>query len=354
MEKIIKAFIGIFIIISLFSCNQPTSGNGYDSVGVNEDSSFDSASNPGDTGILTFLDSYEEFIMVYANNQASITYPTGTDDSGTATITEKFWMAEAEFTNFQTAEVLQWAYDNGWFSSTVSEHNGLDSTTVQYGGQELIDLDSSNCNIVYNESGTFSVKSGYTNKPMVEVSWYGAIMLCNWMTEMRDKNTDNVVYSGIDTTWTYSEISDDMTQTGYRLPSRYEWGYAARYKGSDDTYTVSGYTNPYFTKGNTVSGGEKIYSDTDEVDLYAVSNNSSPTPTEAWSVKSKNANTLGIYDISGNVEEWCFDSDMDTIIVRGASYENYGYSLQLAIIPTCYPYGTNIDLGFRLCRTANN
>ena len=67
----------------------------------------------------------ETLTMIYAQDQASISFPTETDDSTPATLTTQFWMAETEVTNAVVAAVFQWAYDNGRFSSTVSDPNGL-------------------------------------------------------------------------------------------------------------------------------------------------------------------------------------------------------------------------------------
>ena len=87
---------------------------------------------------------------------------------------------------------------------TGGEHNEVSSSTVKYGGQELLNLDgpAAHVKISYDEgSDTFLVDSGYEDYPVVYVSWYGPIMFCNWLTEMRDGNSDNVVYTGITSSW---------------------------------------------------------------------------------------------------------------------------------------------------------
>jgi formylglycine-generating enzyme required for sulfatase activity len=171
---------------------------------VNE--TFDSADTPGD--VVSVTAGSVSFDMIYTNNQSSITFPTETDDSGTATLTLKFFTAETEVTNALMAAVFQWAYDNGKFSTTVGDHNGLDSTTAKYGGQQLLDLDDVHIKINY-ASGSFTVDAGYENHPVVCVTWYGAIMFCNWLTEMTEGHTDNLAYSGIDTTWDHTETVED-------------------------------------------------------------------------------------------------------------------------------------------------
>ena len=107
-------------------------------------------------------------------------------------------MAETEVTNAVVAAVFQWAYDNGRFSATVSDPNGLDTTTAKHGGQQLLDLDDTDCRVDYDGSGSFTAESGYENNPVTNITWYGAVMFCNWLTEMRDGNADNVVYEWVD------------------------------------------------------------------------------------------------------------------------------------------------------------
>jgi formylglycine-generating enzyme required for sulfatase activity len=61
---------------------------------------------------------------------------------------------------------------------------------------------------------------------------------------------------------TYASAYAKPGATGFRLPSSNEWELAARWRGSDPTNTVSGYTNPYFTKGDSASGATADYNDT--------------------------------------------------------------------------------------------
>jgi formylglycine-generating enzyme required for sulfatase activity len=347
---------------------------------------FAGASTPGDTGTLTLGESGETLTMIYANDSSSISFPTRIADSGESTLTTRFWMAETEVTNAVMAEVLQWAYDNGRFSATVSDPNGLDTNTAKHGTQQLLDLDDSHCRVDYDGAGSFSTESGYENNPVTNITWYGAVMFCNWLTEMRDGDTDNVVYvwtdngdgegTASDGIWQDDETDENTTLNGYRLPSTDEWEYTARYRGSDTTNTVSGYSNPYFTKGNSASGAYTYYNDesdvnpangvvdnkdaNDQVAVYDkyydggwVSKGTSDE-AEVKSLGAGSANALGLYDMSGNVWEWCFTESGSYRVSRGGSWGGTADNLLVGDWGDYYfPYGEYCVQGFRLCRTAD-
>jgi len=147
------------------------------------------------------------------------------------------------------------------------------------GGGKWIDLSSeyytSSCGLIRGpETGTFKVKKGYEDRPITFVSWYGAVAYCNWISEQEglkkfygDKdNREKVI----------------ITANGYRLLTEAEWEYA--YRGGTNT--------------------EYYWGDTMYNDYCWYSSNSGFNYHDRGTMR---ANNYGLYDMSGNVYEWCND-----------------------------------------------
>jgi formylglycine-generating enzyme required for sulfatase activity len=174
------------------------------------------------------------------------------------------------------------------------------------------------------------------NLPMEQVSWYDAIEYCN---KRSIKEGLTPVYSG-----SGNNIRCDFKASGYRLPTEAEWEWAA--KGGDKDFMIY------------------EYSGSNSVDGVAWYSGNSGSRTHA--VKTKGANGLGLYDMSGNVWEWCWDwygsyssgSQTDPAgvaggsnrVLRGGSWYDYAQSVRSAYRSYYTPsYGYGI-LGLRLVR----
>lgn len=176
-------------------------------------------------------------------------------------------------------------------------------------------------------SETYGVGGNY---PAYYVSWYDAIVYCNllsmaenltpaysigsetdpskWTSVVRTTSGDTTKYCGPSSSnSTWNGVTCDFTADGYRLPTEAEWEYIAR-----------GGNNGIPSTQTTYSGSDSI----DDVAWYT-----SNSDRKTHEVKGKTANTLGIYDMSGNLFEWCYDYWTKTITsstgASGASSGSY-------------------------------
>ena len=137
---------------------------------------------------------------------------------------------------------------------------------------------------------------------------------------------------------------NDITGQRFRLPTEAEWEFAARggnkseghpYSGSDHVDEVAWY---WKNSGNTVLEGEDDFADWNQM---------MPNQCRTHAVKTKDPNELGLYDMSGNVWEWCLDlyDDYDFLPQNNPRNLTSGFSYVLR--------GGSWGNGSGLCRVSN-
>jgi formylglycine-generating enzyme required for sulfatase activity len=225
---------------------------------------------------------------------------------------------------------------------TQGFHMGKHAVTVgQYvkfleatGKESGVDWNDNNCPLS-KSNGRYTLRDGQSwNQPMAEVSWYGAAMYCNYLSEKE----------GLESVYNLDTWEVDWSANGYRLPTEAEWEYACR----------AGMQTRFYW------GDDPDYTDIKDYCWY------DGEGTGSKEVGQKKPNAFGLYDMSGNVYEWCQDwhgsySDSDQTdpigpdsgsnrVLRGGFRDEDARNCRSAHRYSTPPDERHASIGFRLLR----
>ncbi len=206
---------------------------------------------------------------------------------------------------------------NAQYALFLQDYQSDEVKSGEHSGQKMIGEYSWG---VQRMEGAWQSALGFEDHPVIRVSWYGAVEYCNWLSK--------------------------KTGHQFRLPSEAEWEYSAS-GGSE-------------SNGFPYAGGHKLK----EVGWYGKNSHGQTSP-----VGLKQPNELGLYDMSGNVDEWCADhwhdnyegaptdgsawvtgGDSDLRVVRGGSWDLDDYYCRVALRLRRNTVVRSYVIGFRVAR----
>lgn len=264
-----------------------------------------------------------------------------------------FIMGDENIINAKPERTITFSYDFKIRSTEVTqfEYDTIMSDSI-YGYKKYA--------TPYDTIGSYGIGDNF---PAYSINWYDAVLFCNAISKYDDRDTVYKYDSIIGIPGNGAKLSNlviDMKALGYRLPTEAEWEYSCR----------AGEANDYYW-GKNFTGYPSNAADTNELNNYAVWRGNSDDlglGAEGFGteiVGKKKENNFGLFNMSGNVKEWCNDwynydeyqsGDIkdpkgptlgDKRVIRGGCWSSFARDLRSAYRYECSPEDQSIYIGFR-------
>jgi len=225
-------------------------------------------------------------------------------------------MARTEVTKAQWDDVRSWGLTHGYTDLSVS------------GGKEA-------------------------NHPVHTVNWYDVVKWCNARSEKENRTPAYYTTSSKSMVYKTGQINIENNcvnwSSGYRLPTDTEWQYAGRGGVSSHRFPWSDNDTIQHAQANYYSESTFTY-DTSPTREYHPTYTNGPMPYTS-PVGSFASNGYGVYDMAGNVYEWCWDwypgYEGSCRVGRGGSWGNLAEFCRVGLRYNFDPTFAFINMGFR-------